>query len=54
MKNDNGKKNVNKNKDHEYYIRPMFISYILSKDIFFEDILTKPNEMVCMAKRLCL
>ena len=32
----------------------MLISYMLSKDFFFEDILTKLNEMVYMAKRLCL
>ena len=32
----------------------MFISYILSKDFFFEDILTKLIEMVYMAERLCL
>ena len=47
-------KNVNNNKDHEYHIHPMLISYILSKDFFFEDILTKLNEMIYMAKQLCL
>ena len=32
----------------------MFISYVLSKEFFFDDILTKLNEMIYMAKRLCL
>ena len=54
---------VNNNEDHanlegEYYIQPMFISYIVSRDIFFkyiffEDILTKVNDMVYIAKQLC-